>query len=246
MGNIATIPTVTVDQMREVDRLMVEDIGVSITMMMEHASRATANLSRTVVGGSVNGKTISILCGKGNNGGDGLAAARHLVNYGALVRVFLATSVTDLNENAAAQYRILQNSNIEVFSPNGDTFQRLERALFESDLVIDALLGYNLKGDPRQPIAAMIDLTNESGKPILAVDIPSGLTGDSGRPYAHTIKAAVTLTLALPKVGLTTDEAKPYVGRLYLADLSVPNTVYQKLGITVPLIYEKEEIVAIP
>ncbi|MBI2430593.1 MAG: NAD(P)H-hydrate epimerase [Candidatus Levybacteria bacterium] len=240
-----SIPTVTIDQMREVDRLMVEEIGVPILMMMENASRNIAVLSRKMLGGSVKNKKIVIVCGKGNNGGDGLGAGRHLINYGARVICLLTTEVNKLRPDAKAQYIILQNMQAHTEAYHGPRCFSLLEEFIDADLLIDALIGYDLKGNPKEPIATFIAKANESEKPILAVDIPSGLNGNTGQPYTPTIKAHATITLALPKVGLLTDSAKQNVGELYVADLSIPKTVYEKIGIEVPIIFEKEEVVRI-
>lgn len=242
-SKMINIPPVTVEQMREVDRLMVDEIGVSIRMMMENASRNIAVLARKMLDGSVKRKTITVLCGKGNNGGDGLGAARHLINFGANVCCFLATSYKDLGIDAFAQYKVLKNIQAPIYEFSKSSI--FSDTLSRSDLVIDALLGYNLKGNPKEPIATLIHLSNIAPVPILAVDIPSGLDGNTGQPHAPTIKAKMTITLALPKVGLLTDSAKQNVGELYLADLSVPAVVYKKLGIDVPVLFEHEEIVRI-
>lgn len=255
------IPSVTVEQMREIDRIMVEEIGVSIIMMMENASRNIAVMAGRMLGESVKDKKIVILCGKGNNGGDGLGAARHLTNFGAKVDCVLAEPVGNLRENARTQFSILQKSGVSLsdfyLDPakreiNKNTIQcagigpnELKLLLSQADLVIDALLGYNLKGDPHKSYATIINKANNSGKAILSVDIPSGLDGDTGEAFEPTIQATATLTLALPKVGLLTDKARGYVGELYVADLSVPKTVYKKIGIEVPIIFEEKEVVKI-
>ena len=239
------IPSVTVDQMREVDRIMVEEIGVSIMMMMENASRNIAILSRKLLKGSVKGKTITVLCGKGNNGGDGLGAARHLTNFGAKCRIILATSSSNLRPDAKRQLYVLEKTDTQIFEINQTDKKTRGLLLKQSHLIIDALLGYNLIGNPKEPIATIIKSANQSGKQILAVDIPSGLSGDSGKKYDPTIKAHSTITLALPKVGLLQENARIYVGNLYLTDLSVPKTVYNKIGINVFPIFEKEEIIRI-
>lgn len=239
---VKDIPTVTIEQMREVDRLMVEEIGVSILMMMENASRNIAIMARTMLGGSVKDKKIAILCGKGNNGGDGLGAARHLINFGANVDCFLSSKSSELRVDANKQYTVLKNIDAHGYEPAD---ANLESNLAHTDLIIDALLGYNLKGNPKEPIATFIHLANLSHIPILAVDIPSGLNGNTGEAFDPAIQATTTLTLALPKVGLLTDKARNYVGELYVADLSVPEAVYEKFNIHIPNIFEYEEIVKI-
>ncbi len=239
------IPPVTIEQMREVDRLMVEEIGVSILMMMENASRNIAILARKMLGGSVKGKNIVILCGKGNNGGDGLGAGRHLINFGAKVVILLAANASELRHDSHIQYEVLKNINATVYEASDLVDGPAEKYLTNASLIIDALLGYNAKGQPREPIATFIRIANQSQKPILAVDIPSGLNANTGETNGPTIKAAATLTLALPKVGLLTEKARGYVGKLYVADLSIPKMVYNKLGINVPVLFAKEELVKV-
>jgi NAD(P)H-hydrate epimerase len=112
-------------------------------------------------------------------------------------------------------------------------------------LILDALIGYGLSGDPRQPVAGWIEKANKARRPILALDAPSGLDTTSGIPGNPCIKAAATLTLALPKMGLLTREAKDYVGNLYLADISVPPGLYRHLGIEVPNLFEKDTILKV-
>jgi len=237
------IPRVTVEQMREVDRLMVDEIGISILMMMENASRNIAILSRKMLGGSVRDKHIVILCGKGNNGGDGLGAARHLINFGGKVTCIISEHKENLGENARIQLNVLKNIDATIIEFSDGETQLIQEKINNSDLVIDALLGYNLKGTPKSPYFNLINLANNSSKPILAIDMPSGLDGNTGQPHAPTIKARATITLALPKVGLLTEKAREHVGELYVADLSVPSNVYRKLGISVPNVFEYEEVV---
>lgn len=232
--NTSTIPVLTVKQMQEVDRVAVEEFGISTLMLMENASRNIAIMARKMLGGSVANKKIIVLSHKGNNGGDGLGATRHLINFGAIIHCYLTTPPESLSPDSQVQYKILKNigANITVFNLN--IKPQLEKDLKQADLIIDALLGYNLKGAPRAPVDSVIKLANNSGKKILAVDVPSGLNADTGKAYNPTIKTHTTLTLALPKTGLLTEKAKPYVGDLYLADISIPQKVYRKLGISVP------------
>jgi NAD(P)H-hydrate epimerase len=114
-----------------------------------------------------------------------------------------------------------------------------------ADLVIDALIGYSLRGAPAGPAAALIRYANASSRPMLALDLPSGLDGDRGEPSEPTIRATETLTLALPKRGLLAPAARPWVGRLHLADISVPEKVYRRLGLTVGPIFAESDIIPI-
>jgi NAD(P)H-hydrate epimerase len=226
-ANIKNIPTLTTDQMIEVDRLMIEEWGISLIQMMENAGRQFAELARRWMGGTARSRKVIVLCGKGNNGGGGMAAARHLHNWGAQVEAILVGEENELKEVPAQQWRILKK--LEIV--------RLNSELPYADIILDAILGYGAKGNPRPPIADWIRRANDSGRPTLSLDSPSGLDLITGTPGLPCIQAAATLTLALPKMGLLASTAKPYVGDLYLADIGVPPEVYAALGlkITSPL-----------
>ena len=230
------IPVLSTGQMVEVDRLMIEEYQITLIQMMENAGRNLAELARRISGGQVSGRSIAILSGAGNNGGGGLVAARHLHNWGADVSLVLAFEPARLKEVPAHQWHILQKMGIKL-----DEEPELGRA----DLIIDALIGYGLSGDPRQPVAGWIDQANNSGNPILALDAPSGLDTTSGTPGNPCIKAAATLTLALPKSGLLTPPAAGYVGELYLADISVPPELYRQIGVEVPNMFEVDTILKV-
>lgn len=239
------IPSVTVDQMREVDRLAVEEFSLSVAMMMENASRGIAVMCGRLLGGSVKDKKILVLAGKGNNGGDGLGAARHLINYGAEVVCILASPSKELTVDAKRQYQVLSKIKANVLDFAELSPSQLKKYFDNADLIVDALLGYSLKGRPREPYATLIKLANQSGKKTLAVDMPSGLLGDTGEALEPTITATTTLTLALPKAGLTKEKATDHVGDLYLLDLSIPKQVYEKIGVKIPPIFEREDIVRV-
>ncbi len=217
------ITSVSVDQMRAVDRLMTEEVGISLLQMMENAGRCLATHARSMLGGAARGRQIVVLAGRGGNGGGGLAAARRLAGV------------------PRQQLAIVEWIGIPVrVAADGIT-----DPLTDADLVIDALIGYSLRGAPAGPVAALIEAANASGRPILALDLPSGLYGDSGEASDPTIRATETLTLALPKRGLLAPAARPWVGQLHLADISVPEKVYERLGLKVGPIFAQSDIIAI-
>jgi NAD(P)H-hydrate epimerase len=121
----------------------------------------------------------------------------------------------------------------------------IAEVLAGGDLVIDALIGYSLRGAPAGPVATLIREANASGRRILALDLPSGLDGDSGDASDPTIRATETLTLALPKRGLLALAARPWVGQLHLADIAVPEKVYRRLGLTVGPLFARSDIIPI-
>lgn len=231
------IPTVTAAQMREVDRVVTEELHIELLQMMENAGRALAERSRRFLGGDARGRRIVILAGRGGNGGGGLAAARRLSIWGAQVTVVLAQRRDEMKGVPEQQLAILERMGVDARA--GDA------AIAGAELLLDALVGYSLRGAPRGRIAELVGAANASRVPIVALDLPSGLDPDSGRPREPTIRAASTLTLALPKAGLMAPDARGWVGDLYLADVSVPELVYRRLGIAVGPIFAEGDIVPV-
>lgn len=228
------IPALTTEQMVEVDRLMIEEYGIRLIQMMENAGRNLAEQAIRILGGSAEGKRIALLSGKGNNGGGGLVAARHLHNRGARVTIHLAGAPSELKEIPAHQWQILQA--MEVKMPTSGTLEH-------ADLIVDALIGYGLQGNPRGPAATWIRRANASPASILSLDAPSGLDATGGIPGEPCVVASATMTLALPKVGLLAPQARPLVGKLYCADISVPPELYRRLGLEVGALFKADTIV---
>jgi NAD(P)H-hydrate epimerase len=220
---------ISVEQMREVDRLMTEEYGVALLQMMENAGRGLAALARIQLGGNLAGARIVALIGPGNNGGGGLAAARHLSNAGATVTIALAGEPSLPNEVPEHQRRILERMDV-LGSDHVTEASNLSALLNQADLVLDALLGYSGRGAPREPLAGFIHSANGTVAPRIALDVPSGLATDTGEPGDPTLLADATLTLAWPKAGVLATTARPFVGDLYLADISVPEVVYHAIG----------------
>jgi NAD(P)H-hydrate epimerase len=208
--------------MRRIDDVTIREFQVDVLMLMENAGRATATMARRMLQGTTIGKHVACLVGGGNNGGDGMVAARHLANWGANVEVIVGTTKDKMKDVPLGQLHILEKMEIPILSKG--------YALANYDLLIDGLIGYGLEGNPRDRIAVIIKDANASGRPILALDLPSGMNATTGEAYDPCIKAATTLTLALPKTGFLAPSASPYVGDLYLADISIPRKVYQSFG----------------
>jgi NAD(P)H-hydrate epimerase len=218
----AAVPWLTVEQMREVDRIMVEQLGISLLRMMENAGRSLAELARHLLGGDTGGRSIAVLAGPGGNGGGGLVAARHLSTAGARVQVALSAP--------AAQFAPVPAEQLAIAKRLGIPIQDGSESLGDPELVLDALLGYSQHGEPRGPAAELIRWS--SGRRVLALDVPSGLELATGSLRTPHVAAEATLTLAAPKAALAASAAEAAVGRLYLADISVPALVYQRLGVS--------------
>jgi len=228
------IPALTTEQMIEVDRLMTNDFGIELIQMMENAGRNLAELTIRLLGASPTGRSVCVLCGRGNNGGGGMVAARHLHNHGAEVHVIRIAG--DLKDVPAKQWSILERMGFR-----NEPYLELAQV----DIIVDALIGYGLQGNPRPETAIWIEKANSAGKPILSLDAPSGLDTTSGTAGSPSVRADATMTLALPKIGLMSESARPYVGDLYLADISVPPELYRKLGVELSSIFNQESIIKI-
>jgi NAD(P)H-hydrate epimerase len=207
--------------MREVDRIAVEEFGLGILQMMENAGRNLAENVLDMLGGARG--EITILAGSGGNGGGGLCCARHLHNRGLQVWVVVDRVAEVLGGAAANQLRILQVAGVPLVVGPSQSREVIRR----SAVVVDALIGYGLRGSPRGRTAELIDLCNEYASRTLSLDVPSGLNATTGEASGSVAHADRTLTLALPKTGL---ERVP--GDLYLADIGIPPEVYQRLRLS--------------
>jgi NAD(P)H-hydrate epimerase len=232
----AGVVYVTAEEMRRIDDVTIREFQVDVVMLMENAGRATATLARQMLQGTTIGKRVACLVGGGNNGGDGMVAARHLANWGADVEVIAGTTKDRMKSVPLGQLHILEKMGIPILST--------DYTLGDYDLLVDGLIGYGLEGNPRDRVAMTIKDANASGRPILALDVPSGMNATSGEAYDPCIKATATLTLALPKTGFLAPDASPFVGNLYLADISIPRKVYRSFG-QQNILFQKETLLRI-
>ena len=241
------IPALTPEQMSRVDRIMVDDFGVTVLQLMEVAGQAVAAWTRErVLGGDARGKTVLVLAGSGGNGGDGMVAARFLHGWGGHPAVWLSHDAATLQAQGAAahQLRSLRSLDLPIYSPSEPgLFQ--PGALPDADLIVDALLGFGLTGPPSGAAARLITAANAHPAPVLAVDLPSGLDARTGHPYDPCIRADATLTLALPKTGLLSPTAQSVIGELAVADIGIPPAVYARLGVHVEPLFGEQSIVRV-
>lgn len=227
------VPSVTALEMAEADRIASE-LGIGLEMLMENASRQIASAARVFLGDLVERRIVAI-AGSGNNGGDALGAARHLFGWGAHVTATLSGPVEKLRPLARRQLDILANIGVPVADAD----------LSGADLVLDGLLGYSVSGAPRGATADLIRAANASRAAILAIDLPSGLHPDTGEPLGITIRAALTVTLALPKRGLLEARSRALVGELLLADIGIPAKAYERMGIDARGVFERGDLLRI-
>lgn len=216
------VPAVTAAQMREVDRVAAEVYGLTVLQMMEHAGRTLAEHAVELSGGEP--LQITVLAGSGGNGGGGLCAARHLANRGWPVAIVLDRQPEALGEAAAHHLAILRAMGLKPTAPRA----ALE-VVSRSAVVVDALIGYGLRDAPHGLTADLIGLCSAAGARVLSLDVPSGLDATTGEAPGVAVRPQRTLTLALPKTGLTAVS-----GDLYLADIGIPRGVYAHIGLPPP------------
>jgi len=211
-----SVTAVTADEMRDVDRVAVEDVGLQLLQMMENAGRTLAWHVR-----DVRESDVTVVAGNGGNGGGGLTCARHLANRDIPTKVVLDRPPEELNGAAAHQCHILDEMDVPVTSGVESLGDADERTT-----IVDALIGYGLGGEVRPPADEYIDRMNDLSGSTVSLDVPSGIDATTGDSLGEAVAPDRTVTLALPKTGLDAP-----TGRLYLADISIPRTVYDRLGI---------------
>lgn len=219
--------TLSREQARRIDTLAVDKLGVPSIALMENAARQVADHAMAMLGADAAKRHVLILCGGGNNGGDGLAAARHLHLRGVAVHIVLLTPPTKYTGDAGANLAICRNLGLTITQAADAPMQTVGN-LDPADLVIDALLGTGLSSEVRSPQRDMIAWLNDQPADVLAVDNPSGLDCDKGVPLGIAVKAARTVTFVARKPGFDADSAAQFVGAVYVADIGVPDDLNQR------------------
>lgn len=223
-------------QMKDIDSTAINDFGIPGVVLMENAALGVVEEAVKTLG-DLSFKSIVIFCGKGNNGGDGFAIARHLYNKGANVIVILLDSKEKVKGDALINLDIIEKLDIKIVEAKDESYlEGIAATLYLCDLVIDAIFGTGIKGKIKGIAKDIIKIINSSGSYTISVDIPSGVNGDTGQICDVCVKADKTVTFALPKVGLLSYPGADYVGELIVADISIPNTVVESKNISVNII----------
>jgi NAD(P)H-hydrate epimerase len=227
----------TCDQCRELDRRATEEYGISGLVLMENAGRGCVDVLERL---GIDGPVV-ILCGKGNNAGDGFVIARHLEIRGHECRMLLLGRVDELRGDAAVNFGILRKTNVPIIELAGGAPDELRDQLGQHSRdavwIVDALLGTGAQGEPRPPVDSAIDWINArpATTRALAVDVPSGLDCDTGQPATHTVRADHTCTFAALKIGFSKPAAKPFTGAIHVCDIGVPPRLIDEVLSTSPL-----------
>ena len=210
--------------MQQIDAAAIDTLGIPRLLLMDHAGVALAREAASRI--PRDASPILICCGAGFNGGDGLAAARHLAARGYGLRIIVAGRLDHLREEPAVFAKIAQALALPLAEcPDVGALSRLESWWSDCGLIIDALLGLGVQGPAREPIASFITRMNRSGKPIVSADLPSGLDGDTGRPLGPAVKATATVAFGLPKQGCVIGEGPAYAGSLVVDPITIPQSL---------------------
>jgi NAD(P)H-hydrate epimerase len=212
----------TAAEMREMDRRTIEAFGLPGRILMENAGRGAFRVLMESFPDVISQK-VAVLAGRGNNGGDGFVIARYLAQHGIPVTVYLLSESKLLQGDAAANFKLLEPLNIPIRQcPDLKAFNKFKKEIAHHQVIVDAILGTGLNSDVKGYFKTVIDFINMLNKDVLAVDIPSGLHTDTGRPCGACIQAAVTATFAYPKIGHATLPGAEFTGKLHIIDIGIP------------------------
>jgi NAD(P)H-hydrate epimerase len=221
---------------RRLDKLAVDEFGVPSIVLMENAARHVTDVALDGLE-SIESPKVLVVCGPGNNGGDGLAAARHLHNAGLRVTVFLAGNPAQYSGDARTNLDIVNHMGLRIFQMDpanpAKSLGSAAAGLGASDLVIDALVGTGLSRDLDPTFERLVNEINglgADGVPVLAVDLPSGMDADTGVPRRVAVRATATVTFAGIKEGFFALEAQPFLGEVVVADIGAPRELLDRLG----------------
>ena len=216
-------------QMREADRRTIEDIGIPSLVLMENAGRQVVAAIEAVHADLLDGQ-VAVLCGRGNNGGDGFVVARTMLQRGVDVSVFLIGQVSDVRGDARTNLDILGRLGVTVVEiADGQAWELHLSEVRDCDLIVDAIFGTGLNAPVHGLIESVIADINASGIPVVAIDLPSGLSADTPDPIGASIEAGTTVTLAAPKLPLVLPPGENRAGDIVIADIGIPNDVVDDL-----------------
>ena len=213
--------SVSTQKMKRLDEIAIKRYGIPSLILMENAGRGIAELAQKIVPN--NRKKILVVCGKGNNGGDGFVAARHLTNHGYLVKVVILGNPADLKNDPKLNYKILKKMKVSIETiSTRQKLIKLKTLAQTSGLIIDGIFGIGLTRPVTGFFYEVILILNGSQKQILAIDVPSGLNSDTGIPMGIAVRAKVTGTLGVAKRGLFLREGLKHSGKVTVLDISLP------------------------
>src|SRR5688572_12499197 len=217
------------EQMREADRRTIEDIGIPSIVLMENAGRQAVAAMEAAFDDLASSR-VGVLCGRGNNGGDGFVVARTLLQRGVDAAVFLLGSVADVRGDARTNLEVLGRIGLTVVEiTTAQDWELHFSQVSECDVLVDAILGTGFHGQLSGLLETVVADVNELGVPVVAIDLPTGLSADSHEVEGDAVEATMTVTLAAPKIPLVLPPADSHAGDLVIADIGIPLPVFDEL-----------------
>ena len=220
--------SVTVQQIQNLDRIAIERYGIPPIVLMENAGRAVAEEVKKSLRGKKKPR-VCVVCGLGNNAGDGFVVARHLINAGILTKIFLIGKARQLKYDAAVNCQILKKMKCPIIECRGTKFCAPTGFVARADIVVDAIFGVGLNREITGPFRSVIETINREAKYVVAVDIPSGLDGTAGAIYGACVKANKTVTFSFPKKGFLKNHGPRQTGKVVVVDIGIPVQVIKKV-----------------
>ncbi len=217
---------VTAEQMREIDRLTSTEIGIPSIVLMENAAREVSKICLRELAGIPNPKVI-IFAGNGNNGGDGFALARILNDLGVDCEIAFLFNKSKFSEDAETNYKIAEKCGLRIITGFTEAVIETGRA----DIVIDAVFGTGISRPIEGIYADMVEMINNYAKKVISIDIPSGVSSDNGRIMGCAVKADITVTFALPKIGMLLYPGASYCGKIEIVNISIQPSTIEKMNI---------------
>ena len=217
----------TVAQSQKLDKLAIVGLGIPSVVLMENAGRLAAEACTKILRNS-KGRRVCVFCGQGNNGGDGFVVARHLLNEGFKVKVFLIGSAKKLKRDSFLNYNILKKLKCPLESIKGAN-PKVLKEIKNSDLVVDAIFGIGLNREIGEPYKSIVEAINKSKKKVVAVDVPSGLDATTGKTFGVCIKATQTVTFAVMKKGFLKNQGPRFCGKVIVVDIGIPEALWKKV-----------------
>jgi len=217
------------EEIRAIDRCAIEVLGVPGVVLMENAGRQAADAVAEFLE-AAGGRRVAIVAGSGNNGGDGFVVARHLAMRGATVTTFLVAPPERITPDAAVNLEILRKLGHDIRRAAGEALAHLAAALGEFDVVVDAVGGTGIRGALRGDMAAAVEQINAAGRPVVAIDIPTGLDCDTGEAPGPAVRARLTVTFGAGKKGFGAAGAAAYTGEVRVADIGIPADLVARIA----------------
>jgi NAD(P)H-hydrate epimerase len=232
------------EEMKKIDKITIEQYGIPGIVLMENAGLGVVD---EIIQDFDRTSKVTIVCGRGNNGGDGFVIARHLFNKGYDIKIFVAGGSENISGDALINYKIIKNLNIDVEEiVKDEEISKLKESISHSSVVVDALFGTGLNSDVHGRAEKIINIINDYSKYVIAVDIPSGVNGNNGQICNVAVKADKTISFGFPKLGNVVFPGAEYNGKLVLKDIGIPNKVIESINLRRSIIDKEVVGVSLP